>query len=270
MYYAKNKRKEKVGLCNICRKEKALSWDHVPPKGGVELTPVEMETILQVLTGDKEKRKLKESQNGVKFRTICQDCNSILGKRYDPIINDFAISVGRYLKSTLTFPPVVHHRTKPARLIRGILGHLLAAKIDVDDVVFDREVREFLFNEDMPIPENIHIFYWLYPYDHTVITRDFVMPSVRGNYNNIAFFHTLKSFPIAYLISDVSGYSDLFELTIYRNVGIDEEVEIPIDLRRIEHPCWPDMADKGNFIIGGQSFVSSISALPRKKRIIRM
>ena len=34
LYLTKFKR-EKVSQCNICKRVKPLSWDHVPPKGGI-------------------------------------------------------------------------------------------------------------------------------------------------------------------------------------------------------------------------------------------
>ena len=96
MYYAKSKR-EKRSICNLCRKEKDLSWDHIPPKGGIELSTVKMETIFALIAGDRDKPKIRESQNGMKYRTICSECNAYLGAEFDIIINDFALSVGRYL-----------------------------------------------------------------------------------------------------------------------------------------------------------------------------
>src|SRR6056297_3557589 len=89
LYITKCKR-EKVSQCNICKKVKALSWDHVPPKGGISLTSVEQETVFQRLTINGEKRKYTISQNGVKFRTICKECNEKIGSKYDPVLNDFA------------------------------------------------------------------------------------------------------------------------------------------------------------------------------------
>jgi hypothetical protein len=268
VYYVKTKR-EKIGKCNICTKQKTLSWDHVPPKGGIELTPVEMETVLQVLVENPEKQKLSESQNGVKYRTICKECNELLGRKYDPVINEFAISVGRYLKSVLHFPRRIHHKTRLAALMRGLLGHLLAAKAEFDEVIFDQKVREFFFDFRKPIPEEIHIFYWLYPYKQVVIMRDFAMPAVRGNFDDIGFFHTLKYFPIGYLVCDKPQYEGLFAITEYRNLSIDEEVEIPIQLDRTEHPYWPEIVDEGNALFGGQSLTSSIFARPRDRLIVK-
>lgn len=227
-----------------------------------------METVLQVLAGDPNNKKLSESQNGVKFRSICSDCNSLLGHSYDPTINEFASSVGRYIKSGLQFPSIINHKTRPAVLMRGILGHLIAAKADFDEVVFDVQVRNFFFDTSKPIPEQIHIFYWLYPYSQIVIMRDIVMPAVRGNFDDMGFFHILKYFPMAFLITDKNNYENLFELTQYRNLSLTDEVEIPIQLDRVEHPYWPEIVDDGNILVGCSSVKSSVSARPRMRSMI--
>ncbi|MDD5631230.1 MAG: hypothetical protein PHI13_04265, partial [Methylococcales bacterium] len=113
MHYAKSKRKNIKSICNLCRVEKDLSWDHVPPQGGIELTTIQMETIFSLLTGNKETPRT--SQNGMKYRTICSDCNSYLGKEFDPTINDFALSAGRYLQSTIELPDTINHKVMPQR-----------------------------------------------------------------------------------------------------------------------------------------------------------
>ncbi|GAG98784.1 unnamed protein product, partial [marine sediment metagenome] len=182
---------------------------------------MEMENLLHVFTRTDETKKIRESQNGLKFRTICKECNEFLGQKYDPVVNEFALSVGRYLKSDFKFPEIIHHKTKPLRLIKGIIGHLIAAKAEYDDVVLDTQVRGFILDENSLVPDNIYIFYWLYPYDCTIILRDFGMPSVRGNFKSLGFFQTLKYFPIAYLVSDNPRYEGLLELTKYRSLQID-------------------------------------------------
>jgi len=269
MHYSKVKR-AKIDRCSICGEEKSLSWDHVPPKGSLELTPVEMETIFQVFTGDRENRKVRESQNGVKYRTLCNECNSTLGLHYDPSIKEFAESVGRYLNSDLAFPEVVGHRTKPNAIMRGILGHLLAANADFGETTFDVDVREFLFDHSAPIPHGIYIHYWLYPYSQIVVMRDFCMPSVRGKFSSKpGFFHTLKYFPIAYLVSNLRQYENLYELTQYRHIDVEEEVDLPIRLNRVEHQFWPEIVDDGNMLFGGQSMASSVSANPRLRKPLK-
>ncbi|MBU6390889.1 MAG: hypothetical protein KGJ87_08130 [Planctomycetota bacterium] len=264
MHYVKNKR-DKVGHCNICTNSCSLSWDHVPPKGSIEISTVEMRVLYKTLAGKNEDLKIEESQNGLKFRTICRKCNEFLGHNYDPVIKDFAISVGRYLKSNLTFPNIIHHRTKPVKLMRGILGHILSAKVDFDKVQLDEQVRGFIFDKNAIIPDDIHIFYWIYPYDYTIILRDVVMPSVRGDFSNSGFFQIFKYFPIAYIITNLKTYEGLNELTIYRHLSIDEEVDIPIQLNRTEHYHWPEMVDNGNIVLAGPSASNAVFSVPKRR-----
>ncbi len=267
MKYVKNKR-AKRDICNLCLQESSLSWDHVPPKGGIELTPVQMETIFEIFAGDRQGRHLKESQNGVKFRTICSKCNSFLGNNYDPVLNKFALDVGQFINSDLQFPEIIKIKTRPKILIKGILAHLLASKIEIDDVTLDQSVREFIFDLNAPIPDKIKVFYWLYPYNTTVIMRDFGMLAKRGDFGHGGgVFNLLKYFPVGYLVSDVKSYEGLWELTMYKNFPYKKEIEIPINLGRVEHPYWPEMVDKGNFVIASSVTQNGISATPRQKNM---
>jgi len=258
-------KREKVAECNICKKSAPLSWDHVPPKGGIELKEVEQVSIFQRLVIEPGEIKPRISQNGVKYRTLCKKCNERLGLSYDNVLNSFALGVGQVLKSKLELPDVIHYRTKPGILMRSILGHLLAAKSIIDKTVFDEKIRDFLLDKDTQLPEEIKIFYWIYPYRDIVVLRDIVMPATRGNFTRVGAFHgILKYFPIAYLVCNLEQYEGLEELTIYRHCKLNEIVEIPIRLTHVKHSLWPEMADEGNCIAFGLNINSSVHALPRE------
>jgi hypothetical protein len=265
VFYIKNKR-EQFGQCNICHEERSLSWDHIPPQGGIRVTSVEMQSIFRVMISNNTNFKIQESQNGLKFRTICKQCNELLGRMYDPAINDFAIGVGRYLTSSLKFPSVVYYNVKPNLICRGILAHLVAAKIDSHPSIFDEKVCDFILDESRTIPDDIFIYYWLFPYNFIFVIRDIIMPAIRGNFSGQIFCHLLKYFPIAYLVGNKPRYEGLLELTQYRKHGLDYEIEIPINLKKAEHPQWPEMPDRGNILVGGQSLLDSIMAQPRIKK----
>lgn len=264
MHYVKVKR-EKVSTCNICQRENSLSWDHVPPKGGIELGKVEMETVFGIMAGDRENPKLKESQNGVKYRTICKECNELLGLNYDPILNNFALSVGSYLSTSISLPDSVSHKVKPQRLFKSLLGHLVAAKVDIENTAFDSLAREYVLDKEAKLPDDINIFYWVYPYECSVLIRDFAMFTPRGTFKEPAVFQTLKYYPVAYLISNKADYANLDALSQFRECSLDEEVEIKINLRRIENPYWPEAPTKDgkNVFFGGQSAMNAIHAKKR-------
>jgi len=262
VYYAKVKR-DKVDLCNICRKQASLSWDHVPPQGSIEVTPVEQETVLQRFTGEKNEKIYSISQNGVKFRTICDDCNNLLGRKYDPVLNEFALGVGRFLNTTLEMPPIIKYETKPNLVIRAIIGHLLAAKGDFESTTIDENFRKFFLDESADFPDSLKIFYWVYPYPYIVVIRDIVMPALRGNLGTKGCFSILKYFPIAYLVCNLAQYEGLDDLTFYYESKSSKVVNIPIKLKKVKHPQWPEIVDDTNFIVGGQSLKSSVFATPK-------
>lgn len=213
IFYVKNKR-ERNCVCNLCGQFKPMTWDHVPPKGGIELSRVEMQSVLSKMSKDHPTICPVESQDGLKFRTICCDCNNRLGRLFDPTLNDFAIGVGKFLKSTLTLPDTIQYKTYPARLIRGILGHIVAAKIKHDHVVLDERVKDFLFDFDKPLHKDIHIHYWVYPYSDILVMRDFIRGS-RMSSNDPAFCNLIKYFPVAYIITDKPDYEGLLSLSAW-------------------------------------------------------
>ncbi len=66
-HYVKVKRGP-TGTCNICQQPCQLTWDHVPPQGGVDVTPLDQYTILERLAGRENQPRHLKTQNGVKFR----------------------------------------------------------------------------------------------------------------------------------------------------------------------------------------------------------
>ncbi|NWG28537.1 MAG: hypothetical protein HXY48_08395 [Ignavibacteriaceae bacterium] len=262
MHYVKHKR-ERFGKCNICLKEASLTWDHVPPRSGIELSAVEMQTVLQRFTANNNKFLI--SQNGVKYRTICKSCNEFLGSTYDKVMNEFSRTLGKYLKSTLILPKIINIKTKPNLLVKGIIAHLISAKSEIDEVTFDKIFREFISNKNASIPEDLHIYYWIYPYNNIIVIRDFMMPSIRGNFKEFSFFHLLKFFPIAYLVSDSKANENLPDLIKYCNSDCDFESDIQINLERVESYNWPEIVEDGNVFFGGKSIESSVIAKPKIK-----
>ncbi|TRW25349.1 hypothetical protein FMM05_08580 [Flavobacterium zepuense] len=234
---------------------KPLSWDHVPPKGGINLTSVEVNNLYEFYTAGKQNGWV--SQNGVKYRTICVDCNSKIGSEFDPVLNQLNRSLINIIQPdnpTWVANPV-KIRTKPVRLMKAVLAHLLSAKMHIDEVVTDKNMREMLLLVNQSIPEDLHIHYWFFPYDTTVIMRDFALPVVPGNFSVCTFAHMIKYFPLAFIVTDSDTFRGLTTLSQYRNLDIDQEVDIEIYLDNVKDFDWPEKVDESNIL-----FLSAESA----------
>lgn len=261
IHYRKYKGR-KNGTCNICGELGPLTWDHIPPKGGIELLPVEIDRVVSLFVPSLGSSRNEMSNDGLKYRTICRKCNSHLSQ-YDVALNEFAIAVGRFLKSNLSFPSVIHIKAHPVAIARSVLGHLLAARWSPENFFFDDLIRGFIQEPDKPIPNEINVFYWLYPYPLQVVLRDAMMPLKRGNFTGYQRFGLLKYFPVAYLVTDVKEYEGLNSLTLWRKEPLNTSVELPVNLKSIRCAEWPERPEDGpsssHLFVGGDGFESLIA-----------
>lgn len=255
----------KTGVCNICLTPCDLQWDHVPPQGGIDVVPLEQYTILERLAGRADKPNRLLTQNGVKFQTLCRNCNTnILGGQYDRTLNDFACVVGQFLKNEHPLPSTAIFTTKPARLLRSLFGHLLAAKAEVMHSKPDVAMRRFVLDPTAPLPQELNVFYWVYPHPQVHVARDIVMLSLYASLAGTpGIFSILKYFPVAYLVTNLTAYEGLPSLSGLFSPAIDAEVQITLPLTGLKPPDWPD--DGNNIVAGGgiSQAQSSVSAFPK-------
>jgi hypothetical protein len=226
-------------------------------------------TILERLAGRSLNPNRALTQNGVKYRTLCERCNSrLLGGEYDRTLNEFALNVGRFLKTTLHLPPQVSVVTKPARLLRSLFGQLLAAKAQLEHSKPDEAMRQYVLDRGARLPSDLNVFYLVYPYPDVVIIRDVVMPAHRGRFDNMAIFSILKYFPVGYIVTNAQEYEGLQSLSFNCPQDLDQDVEIPIRLGSPQQRDWPEVVDDGNLMAGGgSSGQSSVTAIPKGAKL---
>ena len=237
--------------------------------GRFAVAPLDQYTILERLAGRSLKPNRMLTQNGVKYRTLCERCNSyLLGGGYDRTLNEFTLTVGRFLNTTLPLPSQVAIATKPARLLRSLFGHLLAAKAELEHSKPDEAMRQYVLDRVARVPPALNVSYFVYPYPDFVIIRDVVMPARRGRFDSMGIFSILKYFPIAYIVTNVKEYEGLQSLSFHCPENLDQVVDIPISLESVQACDWPEVVDDGNFVAGGgSSGQSSVTAIPKGAKL---
>jgi hypothetical protein len=253
---------KKDSICNICEKETKLSVDHVPPKC---CPPAKNRLISNLLYSNKSFRP-RPIQNGVTFKTICADCNNSLGRKYDKHLGELSRKIESFVKSNLLLPNSFEVECQPNSVMRSILGHLLAAKTETDEVVIDKLIRPSIIDPSIPIHEDIHVFYWIYPYEETSIMRDFWMPSVRGRLQGGGLFSLIKFYPIAFLVThQLLEYEGLHSLHQFNKTLPDEKVNIQINLRPAKHSKFPEDCSDGNLLVFGRAANDSVYSVLKSK-----
>ncbi len=133
--------------CNICKCHKPLSEDHVPPKSCPHPKKIVVQSLISKMIGDSS-LKPRQYQNGISYKTICRECNSKLAK-FDLALCEIANTIEKFIttsnKTGILFPPITTLSCRPNAIIRSLLGHLLSAKTEIDNSLFDEKIRNFVF-----------------------------------------------------------------------------------------------------------------------------
>jgi hypothetical protein len=249
-------------VCNICLKPAKLTEDHVPPKGVVGNHAVVVDTLASRLATGKAFQQNLIAQNGIKFMTLCGECNGRM-KHGDKLLQRFAADVLGIIESPLYRLRPVKVPTKVNGILRSVLGHLVAAKTKTDDVSYDASVRPCLTDYSIPVPEDIHLCFWVYPFRTIRICRDFLMPTVRGKYDAFSTFQVLKFYPLAFLVTDAPNYHPLYSWDDYRATGINESVDVTLHLDGVPPEDWPESPARDNFALFGKTGIESRLAVKR-------
>lgn len=253
----------KVGRCNICGKQRALTSDHVPPKGTNRFNRMQLHSIVDALDAPPGARgRGRPFQGGVKFRSVCLSCNrDVLGNKYDPELVKFSNDVSNYLHSPLDLPEVASFKVKPGSIACAVLGHILAIGIEQ----FPRTPKldsaaDFVLNPELSIPEGIGIYYWLYPYWEQISIRGCGVIVSWGKPPLVV--SVLKFTPLAFMVTwDAESNFRIRFFNLVGSVRTDADSESNIYLNfcaipRERFPEAPDGSDLGGVLHGRDSYLA--------------
>lgn len=243
--------------CRICRIESKLTEDHVPPKSWTGGRAVLSRSINDFIA-DPNVRRGRIFQNGVKFKTICGKCNSLLGQKYDPELTKLAMYVDM-TKGDLLSRFEISFLLKPARIARAVLGHLISGTNQPYFSLFDDQARRYVTNDLESLPTNMKIYYWINPHQETLIARDMAIIWLG---HDAVFSHVLKFYPLGFLVTQDAALPSNYILPQLPDCLIDEQVSIKVP-PVIHSAGWPEYPSDDRVILGGESYVGGTYAVLR-------
>lgn len=185
------------GVCLLCGKKVGkMSKDHIPPQCCGNTGRVIMESYAA-----NANITPVDCKKGLVFRTICKECNTLLGEKYDHVLGAFVKDIRRILESQLIYPyPRLEIKTQPTRLLKAILGHLVATMNHInscDNNSYLQDIRDYVLSTRVDVPKNLHVFYWLFPYKYLMISRNHI---ALLNYFERNVCCILKFYPVAFAV----------------------------------------------------------------------
>lgn len=260
-----------VGHCNICDSHTKLTEDHVPPKGTLGIPQADLFHIVELLSGQRPigKKKGRLMQNGVKFRSLCARCNSaLLGAQYDPELIKFSNSVHMFLKSAISIPEVASVEIKPGLVARSVLGHLFAIGIERrEKTPMLAAAAQFFEDVNLPIPDGMEIYYWVYPYKRQLAVRDGALLTDFFKSPPIVFW-CLKYFPLGFMITwdeDVVGRINLPRLRDFMINGGNHPAKVPLIFKPVVEEAWPEAPTENGATFYGSGAFGALPHATRKR-----
>jgi hypothetical protein len=267
---------DKKGYCNICGNHSELTRDHIPPQGCVKPKPVELRSLIQYVS--KSSDKPTDSQSGLNIFSICGNCNNtLLGTEYDPELIEISQKLAGIVRVQhelgLSLPEKINLSVKPQRLIRSVVGHILAGKLPITgqppvSAPFPDALRNYFLDQSSSIPEELDIYYWVYPSNKQIVISSLGIGSTLGK-GFISGSCLLKFFPLAFWVvwNKPTSFPISFTKIPKDKVqfkDLDETCELVIDLRHIPHLDYPEVPGGDEYIMSHND--STFLAQPKKPK----
>ena len=194
-------RGNKIGHCVICGEHGKLSRDHVPPKACNNLNDVELRSLYP---SHDIKEIATTSQGGSHYKTLCEECNNTrLGQYYVPYLvslsNEITSLVLGAKNQVISLPQELTTIIRPQRIARAVVGHCLAAiavnetKTGLVSSPISDALREYFLTPDLPMPEELTIYYWPYPSKRQVVVKHMGKSSIHDK--GVIYGHVIEFLP---------------------------------------------------------------------------
>jgi hypothetical protein len=199
----------------------------------------------------------------------------LLGTEYDPELIEVSKQVASMVRVQrelgLSLPEKIDLSVKPQRLIRSVVGHILAGKLPIPgkppiSAPFPDALRNYFNNPSSNIPDKLEVYYWVYPSNKQIVINSLAIGSAMGE-GFIAGSCLLKFFPLAFWIvwdKPASFPINFTRISQDKLKGLDETCEIVLDLRNIPPLNYPEVPGEGRYIMFRDD--STFLAQPKKPK----
>jgi hypothetical protein len=194
-------------------------------------------------------------RGGIRFRTLCAECNNGLGAKEDKALISFCERVKKIIESPILRSPMSRVPAKPNLIYRGLLGHLVAANDSGVPSAFDTDARELFFRRRDLRSATYSLFYWIYVDDALFLMRN-AYHTVWHPRVEVRPIQIAKMYPLAFMFVQEPWFLGLPNMRSFLRANDEQEYDVPIWIyRRDTSPVWPVVAEQQNIILlAGNSF----------------
>lgn len=240
----------KEGYCLICGKYGALTKDHVPPQGAIQITKVEQKHITELMGDESKSLKGVKAKNGSIFKTICSACNNLILGANDSEISrlnkELTMLIRARFEGPLVLPATLSLDIDAIKYARAMIGHMLAAtsvsecRAEPVDAPYFKPLQEFVLGEDNALENTHDIYYWFYPHKRHLSAK------MVGFYNegNMTLLSLLSFFPVAFMVTQKG--KGTYPAHARRLMLKDKKMHLSLSMHNAKYVDFPFVELSGN------------------------
>ncbi len=212
-----SKKKMELGICRLCKENKVLSFEHIPPKSAFNKNTryfsLPFKEFAESPNFLRHKPKGIIHQGGLGYHTLCEKCNGFLNDNYvRPYANWAKLGMEIVSKSNLDYNLFTVDNKNPFRILKQIVSMF----ISMNEPWFTKEYPEllkFVIEPDLKIlPNRYKVFVYL--------RNDKQIRTIKWSSTN--FYNKVCEFafpPFGYIlnIDNHDGIGHLTEITGWKN-----------------------------------------------------
>jgi hypothetical protein len=225
----------------LCGTVGSLTCDHIPPKGVPRVGQAELVEVTAYLRGERMSRENRYCPSGVNYRSICARCNNaLLGARYDPELIAFTRAVDQAARDRFFLPITL--TTRPNRLVRSVVGHLVAHGLELyHSGEFFVDMSRYFLDEKAVLPDRYRMYCWLYPYNDQFVAQCIGHMSQMGA--RFVVMSILKFYPVSFAMiaeGDTDQSSGLARLDHLLSDDLDGFAQVDLPITGLPPKRWPE------------------------------
>ena len=252
------------GICQICNTSCELTKSHVPAKSLYLENSIKrsaQDFFWGGVTGDVK----KNLQSGIYFYTLCKNCNSMVGSRYEEELKRFSGEVAnrwRLFRNANSFTL----RYQPNKVARAVIAGMLTLKPRESHVHYST-TREYVLDTSKLLPKPFKIGFWLHNYKSVTLLPQIAYGRAGGDLYTVELI--VKCYPFAWVVinselsnADFFANYNIHDITPQLSSDIDAKHDITINTHNQKDEFWP-WWNHGFFpIIGGEAEERAILSDP--------
>lgn len=242
------------GKCLLCKKQKELSKEHIPPRCAFNKNTVKYYNSFEVfekglLPWDFDKLNTEIMQGGYGIYCFCRDCNTLLGNLYVRAYKSFVLGLhGAIVQTKIESNQTLQIKKapiKPLNIIKQIISNFYCINPEMFDNK-DFDICEFLSDKNKKdFPKNIHFYIYL--------TKSQIYSPIQGQANietgDLKIFSEIAHYPLGIIMSINTVLTDEYCIDYFLSYDYDEIVDDSFILKMKERnmPLIQDYRTKKDF-----------------------